>query len=73
MDVVAFNGESEDETTQDEGNDVVHVRVSDGVSRGDPKEGEQKQGTHGGHRKWHGGGDPPTEDPGNHGKHVTAA
>lgn len=70
MNVVAFNGESEDETSQDKSNDIVHVRVSDGISRGNPKQREQKQGTHGGHRKRHGGGDPPGENPGDDGEHI---
>ena len=73
MNVVSFNGEGKYETSQDERNDVVHVRVGNTVSGSYPKEREEEQGTHGGHGKWHCGGDPPCENPSNDGKHVRAA
>ena len=71
--VVAFHGEGKYETSQNEGNNIVHVRVSNTISRTYPKEREQEQGAHGCHGQWHGLGDPPSENPSNHRKHPLAA
>ena len=72
VNVVAFDGESENEASQNEGDDVIHVGVRHAVGGSNSEDGEEKQGTHGGHRKWHGLGDPPRKHPSNHTKHFLA-
>lgn len=73
MYVIAFNSECENEASQDEGDDVIHVRVRNAVSGSNSKEREEKERAHGGDRKRHGSGHPPTENPRDHGQHLPAA
>lgn len=70
MDVVVFDGESEDEATEDEGDDVIHVRTRHIIRRRDSEEREEEEGRHGGDRHRNGLRQPPSENPDKNGEHV---
>lgn len=73
VNVVMLNGESENEATKNERNDIVHVSMSHVVGGGDSEQREQKQRRHGGDRHRYGFGQPPGEHPRQHRQHVPAA
>lgn len=64
MNVVALNSKNEYETTQNQGNHIIHIRVGNTICRRNSKEGKQKERCHGGDWHRHGLSEPPREDPG---------
>lgn len=48
MDVVMLNSNSKYEGSKNKGNDIIHVGLSNLISRRDPKEGKEEERRHGG-------------------------
>lgn len=72
MNVVVLNGKSKNKATKNEGNNIIHVRMSNGVSRRDTKQRKQKQRRHRGNGHGYGLREPPSEDPSKNTQHVPA-
>jgi hypothetical protein len=65
-----LDGEREDEASEDERDDVVHVGLRDGVGGGDAERREEEERRHGRDAERHGIRDPPQEHPRQHPEHV---
>lgn len=72
MDAVMLNSKSKYEAPKNKGNDIIHVGVSNLISRSDSEEGEEEERRHGGDGHRHSFSNPPGEHPGKNTHHVRA-
>lgn len=73
MNIIVLNSKSKNETSQYKGNNIVHVRMSNFIGGGNPKQREQKERRHGGNRHWYGLSNPPWKHPRKNPQHVPTA